>query len=330
MLGAGAVGGAIGGRLFEHRERHGHETILIARGQHHDVITADGLTVVDPDRSVTLAVPVVSSPQKLTIGSSDTVILATKTQQAAIALDELRNTAHGEPLVVCATNGVETERIALRRFERVSGMCVMLPALFLEPGVVEVACAPVTGVLDTGRYPKGSDEQTAALAAALRVSTFESIVNDDIMGSKYRKLLMNMGNAVEAATGMRSNNSILIQHALQEAQACFDAAAIQLIEDSDERARRALLPASRQVGDRVRHGSTWQTLARGASNTESDYLSGEIVLLGRLHGVPTPANELLQRTMAQMAADGTPPGSLSEAHLIAQLAEDQSASALPR
>ena len=33
---------------------------------------------------------------------------------------------------------------------------------------------------------------------------------------------------------------------------------------------------------------------RRGSPVEVDYLNGEIVLLGRLHGVPTPVNELLQ------------------------------------
>jgi 2-dehydropantoate 2-reductase len=36
-------------------------------------------------------------------------------------------------------------------------------------------------------------------------------------------------------------------------------------------------------------GSTWQSLARGLP-LETEHLNGEIVRLGRLHGVPTPVN----------------------------------------
>ena len=36
-------------------------------------------------------------------------------------------------------------------------------------------------------------------------------------------------------------------------------------------------------------GSTTQSLARGAGSVETDYLNGEIVLLGRLYAVPVPA-----------------------------------------
>jgi 2-dehydropantoate 2-reductase len=34
-------------------------------------------------------------------------------------------------------------------------------------------------------------------------------------------------------------------------------------------------------------------VARGAPTVETDYLNGEISLIGRLHGVPTPVNDAL-------------------------------------
>jgi 2-dehydropantoate 2-reductase len=58
-------------------------------------------------------------------------------------------------------------------------------------------------------------------------------------------------------------------------------------------------------------GSTWQSLRRGTGTIETDYLTGEIVLLGRLHGVPTPANRTLQDLAGEMARTGEPPASRS-------------------
>jgi 2-dehydropantoate 2-reductase len=66
-------------------------------------------------------------------------------------------------------------------------------------------------------------------------------------------------------------------------------------------------------------GSSWQSLARGTGTIETDYLNGEIVLLGRMHGVPTPANELMQQTANRLAAEGAPPKSIPVETLIAQL-----------
>lgn len=64
-------------------------------------------------------------------------------------------------------------------------------------------------------------------------------------------------------------------------------------------------------------GSSWQSLSRGTGTIEADHLNGEIVLLGRLHGVPTPLNELLQRLANEFARERRAPGSLPLPDLLA-------------
>jgi 2-dehydropantoate 2-reductase len=55
-------------------------------------------------------------------------------------------------------------------------------------------------------------------------------------------------------------------------------------------------------------GSSWQSLARGAGSIEAEFLNGEIALLGRLYGVPTPVNALLERLALRAAVERQPPG----------------------
>jgi 2-dehydropantoate 2-reductase len=111
-----------------------------------------------------------------------------------------------------------------------------------------------------------------------------------------------------------------VRRARAEAEACYRAAGIDWASDEEDRARRAglmeIAPAERP---RRRGGSTWQSLARATGSVEVDALNGEIVLLGRLHGVPTPANELLRRTANALAAAGAPPGSIAQADLLDEL-----------
>ena len=102
------------------------------------------------------------------------LILAVKTQDAAAALDAWAwqpVTGGGvgrESLpVFCAQNGVASERLALRRFRHVYGVCVWLPATHLQPGAVEAQGAPMTGLLPVGRYPAGADETAGQVAADL-------------------------------------------------------------------------------------------------------------------------------------------------------------------
>ena len=72
-----------------------------------------------------------------------------------------------------------------------------------------------------------------------------------------------------------------------------------------------------EIADRPRAGSSsWQSLARGTGAIETDYLNGEIVLLGRLHGVPTPLNAALCTVAGRYARQGRPPGELEAAELL--------------
>ena len=133
IIGAGAIGGVVGARLYE----SGCDVALIARGAHHDAIASRGLTLETPEQRITLAIPVAPSPDAVNFTADDVVLLATKSQDTETALDALRDAAPTATPVVCMQNGVENERIAARRFANVYGAVVMAPTAYLEPGVVQ-------------------------------------------------------------------------------------------------------------------------------------------------------------------------------------------------
>jgi 2-dehydropantoate 2-reductase len=315
IVGAGAVGGVVGGRLAQ----HGHDVVLVARGAHREAIAAEGLLLRSPDYEVRVPVPVVEHPRALALGADDVVLLAVKGQDTAAALDALD---HGPPdlAVACLQNGVDNERQVLRRTPNTYAVPVVLPATYLRPGVVDASSAPVTGILDVGRYPAGIDERAAAMAAAFASSTFSSVTSATIMRFKWSKLLMNLGNALEAATGPIGRSSDLYARARAEAEEVIVAAGIDCASAEEDTARRGDLISLRRVaGERRGGGSSWQSLARGTGRIEVDLLNGEIVLLGRLHGIPTPVNALLQVVAHELARTGAAPGSLTEADLLARL-----------
>jgi 2-dehydropantoate 2-reductase len=313
IYGAGAVGGVIGGRLKE----HGRDVVLIGRGKQVAAIRENGLRVESPGGSTTVHLPIVEHPNQLVWSDSDVVLLTMKTQDTSDALRDLVTSAPTGVPVVCTQNGVENERLALRWFEHVYGICVMCPAGYLTPGVVQAWSSPVSGLLDIGRYPSGIDETAKAIAAALSTSTFHSEVRPDIMRWKYGKLLMNLGNAIEAVSGSPARSGPIPALARQEGVACLSAAGIDFVSESEDKSRRGdLLKISPIAGQSRQGGSSWQSLFRKTHHIESDYLNGEIVLLGRIHDVPTPVNAVLQRLANQLAASGRPPGSMSNEELL--------------
>lgn len=306
VVGAGAIGGAVGARLFQ----KGFDVTLVARGAHGRALR-DGLVLESPDETVTLPIPTVADPSEVAWdAAADTVVLlAVKGQHTDAALTQLSVAPPSTP-VVCMQNGVENERRVLRHFPNTYGMCVMCPASQLRPGLVQVHSAPVSGLLDLGRFPSGIDDAGLALAEAIATTTFESVGRADIMRWKYRKLLMNLANAIEALCGPEGRFSPLAKEAQREGAEALAAAGIDVASSQEDRERRGdVLQLSPTSSGEWQGGSSWQSLARGAGSIEAEFLNGEIVLVGGLHGVATPVNALLQQLALRAALEGAPPGS---------------------
>jgi 2-dehydropantoate 2-reductase len=305
VFGAGAIGGLAGARLFQ----HGSDVTLIARGDHARALES-GLVLEAPDETVTLPIPVVTQAADVTWTDDIVVLLAVKGQQTEEALAQLGLVAPPETPIVCMQNGVENERRVLRRFPRTYAMCVMCPATHLRPGVIVAHSAPVTGLLDLGRYDSGVDDEAQAIADVIDATTFQSVARPDIMRWKYRKLLMNLANAIEALAGPVGRGSALAREAQREGTEVLEAAGIAVASAEEDRARRGdLLQMRTTTSSQWGGGSSWQSLARQTGSIEAEYLNGEIVLLGALHQVATPVNSLLQRLAVEAAARNRPPGS---------------------
>ena len=288
IYGAGGVGGVIGARLH----LAGFDVVLIARGPHLDAIARDGLRFVSPSIDTRLRIPCAAGPAAARVRADDAVILCTKSQHTEAALRDLHAASGGAACVICCQNGVENERLALRRFARVYGMVVWLPAEHLAPGVVVNFAENTAGGLDAGRYPAGVDAFIEEVAAALRKAGFSAAPQPRIMAHKYEKLLANLSNAVNAATGGRSRP--IHAKLREEALACYRAADIHCATAEEVRAGRAAIRGGAVPGHQRHGGSSLQSVLRGTGDIETDFLNGEIVLLGRLHGVPTPANAAVQ------------------------------------
>ena len=195
VLGIGAVGGTLAARLAD----AGTEVLALARGAHAAAVRADGLLLEGPDGAVTARMDVVERPDDLDLRADDVLVLATKSQHTAGVLDALPPAARDLPLLL-AQNGVANEREAARRHADVHGVCVMLPALHTEPGRVAVFCRP-SAVLEVGRWPGGHDETDERVAEVFTAAGLLTRARDDVMAYKHRKLLTNLGNAVEALLG---------------------------------------------------------------------------------------------------------------------------------
>lgn len=304
VVGAGAIGCTLAAML---QARSGHEVTLVARGAQLRALQERGLLL---DGFPGLDALRVRAVDKLD-ARPDWLVLATKTQDLDAAAAGAAEHARGAR-VLTVQNGLAAETIAAEHFgERVVGCVVALDATFLEPGCVTVGSV---GGLVAGRWGGPADARVRAAEALLRSAGLPCSGTDNFAGARWTKLLVNLNNALPAATGLTVQE--LYAHpgvprfaarVLKEGLAVARAEGVKLepIPWTSPALLRAvaLLPAGLvgpMLARRVRrlfrraplYGSTLQSLKRGKA-TEIDWLNGEVVARGTRLGVPTPLNEAL-------------------------------------
>lgn len=314
VYGAGAVGGVIAAALA----RAGTDVVAIARGEQLAAIRAGGLRLRSPGDDVTVRLNCVGDPSEITFRKGDMILLTMKGQHTGPALESLRAAGVSDQPIFCFQNGIANERAALRLFANVHGVTVMMPATIQRPGEVAAFSTPRLGMFDIGRYPGGVDADDKALADVLEAAGFAAFPEADVMASKTGKLLMNLGNIAQAALGLGADTAPLRERLRAEGRAVLKASGIRAVDVGLDDPRRAAFMTFTEIpGIAYQGGSTTQSLARGAGSVETDFLNGEIVLLGRLHGVPVPANAYMCDLAARMARDGTAPGAFTPETVMA-------------
>jgi 2-dehydropantoate 2-reductase len=296
VYGLGAIGGAVAAQL----SLSGHRVAGIARGRQLEAVRSSGLTLFTPQATSTAKFPVHGDPEEIAFEPEDVVLLTMKGQDTAGALVRLKAAAPPDLPVFCFQNGVANEPLALRFFENVYGATVILPADYDRPGEVAAYFTPKVGAFDIGRYPGGSDATVAELCRILDASGFIATPRDDVMASKYRKLLMNLRNIIDALFADTALQDKWYAEARGEAEAVLTGAGIGW--DQVEAPVRNVLSINTIAGRERIGSSTLQSIVRGTGSLETDFLNGEIVWLGRLHGRATPVNAALCRLSLELAS----------------------------
>ncbi len=333
VIGAGAIGGTVGGALT----RGGAEVVLIARGAHAKALADNGLVLRTPDEVLLIPVSVAAEPADVRLTGRDVVVFATKTHQLDAALQEwVDQPVHegsdvigtaGELLpALTALNGVVAEEKALRFFSRVFGVCVWMPAAHVTPGEVIVRSWPVAGQFHVARWPAVlatpddrellADIESTWTPAGLRIQ-----LPADVEPWKYNKLLSNLTNAVVALADSGADDRNVADAVRREGEDVLRQAGIEFVPFEVSSAARVNGPTVRPVPgtDRVIPNSTWQSLHRNSGSVETDFLNGEIVRIAHQHGTTAPLNATMARLAREAADSGRGPGEFTTVELAAAL-----------
>lgn len=289
IIGAGAVGGCIGGFLA----KQGFPTTFVARGQHGQTIQEKGLLVKRPQQSFSVQVECHPKIDSVNWREGDVAILATKLNDAESALDDLLLSAGTQTPVVCATNGIHAELWAAKRFDHVISMMIWMPTTYLVHGEVEVYGGDCPGVLDCGAVDAHDSvalETAKQLCERLTSAGFDSVFRKNIEHWKNAKWITNLANTAQAL--VEDDWKSVAKAAQLEGIEVLEKAGKNRISREDLRDRTECVNLLPIDGRDRPGGSTWQSLQRDKP-LESPWLEGAIVELGLQIGMPTPINQCL-------------------------------------
>jgi 2-dehydropantoate 2-reductase len=329
MLGAGAIGGVIGGQLA----KAGFDVLFVdPLREHVDAINRDGLHLRGIHGHHVLRVPAVTDVATVSFREGDVVVCSVKSYHMDAAMQALRRATRLEVPVLCAQNGIRNEEVAARYFQGVHGVMVLIGAKRLVPGeVVHTGAGP----LGVGRWPTGLSEVDREVVQAVAKTDIPAYATEEIAVHKWNKMAINLNNATFGLLGLSGQEAqtdpevrAFMADVYEEGVRVLRAAGIRFegppgssIEDRIRSLRAPSTNVTVPADEELRHRpSLWQDLHHGGGHVEADWFNGEIVRLGETHGVPTPYNRLLLELITEMARSRARPGRYALGDLRARLA----------
>ena len=315
VLGAGAIGCFVGGRLAA----NGADVVLVGRDRLKEELVASDLTLTDLEGA-----PVVVAKENVKVTTSvedladrDVVLVCVKSLQTAEVAAKLAHVlGDRSAIVVSLQNGVRNADVIRAHVSKqiVLGAIVGFNVVGASNGVFR---RTTSGALLVEAH---EDPRVTDLARALRAAGFDVDLTRDFRAQQWTKLVSNVNNAVGALSdvptrdliftpGYRRIMRVIIAEAIDAMRAAGIRPAKQgpipvglfpLLLRLPTPILRVALRAQLKVDPEAR-SSMWQDLALGRA-TEVDDLNGEIVRLAEAHGARAPINRRIVELVHEVEA----------------------------
>jgi 2-dehydropantoate 2-reductase len=302
VIGAGGVGGAFGAALA----KAGGDVTFVARGAHLAAMREHGLRV-EGDRGETMIQPVQATDDPASIGPVDIVLFCVKLWDVESAGEQIKPLIGPNTGVIPLQNGIDAgdRLLPVLGAAHVMAGTVSISATIARPGVIRQTG---TFMIMTFGERDGSVSSRAETFLALgQRAGFDAILSNNIAVPIWSKFIlltaMSGGTAITRLPvgKLRDDPDIfwLFESIMRETEAVGRAEGVPLPEDVfDEQLAMIKSAPARAVA------SMAVDLSRG-NRLELPWLAGKVVVLGRKHGIPTPANAAIYAALKPYA-NGAP------------------------
>ena len=287
VMGAGAVGGCLGGLLA----KAGNDVTLITRGEHLESIKANGLKLVRPNGAFVVEVDATDDSER--IGPVELVLYTVKTFHNRQAFSMIRPLMGYQTSVLTLQNGVESHE----QLAAVLGAQNVLPGAFW--GSAKIQSPGVIAEIADARVSFGEANETESLRGleirkVLRDAGVETELSSDPMEMIWRKFVV-----LSALAGISSAARTRFKELLQ-----FPDARKMFCQAMEESLAIGLAKGVNLPADLVKESlelvealpdfqNSMHADYENGRPTELDALSGAAIRLGKQIGVATPVHNFL-------------------------------------
>ncbi len=301
VMGAGGVGGYVGGRLAE----AGEDVHFIARGRHLEALKASGLKIESPLGDAVLS-DIHATDDPTEIGPVDLVLFTVKLADADAAAAALAPLVTPRTRIVTLQNGIDSAAMIARHVPRhqIAAGIIFIATHIKEPGVI---IHP--GGMHRMTVDAIADDATMAefFAACDRAVGIEAIPTDEPERTVWRKFIALVAfSGVTAitrlpigATYANPDTLAFMRQLLDENIAVANASGQTFGSDDVEDIVK--LFASQPYDQK----SSMQLDLENSKPLELPWLSGRVHQLGRELGIATPANSAVCAALCPYV-DGAP------------------------
>ncbi len=319
VVGAGAIGGYLGGRLAEQ-----HAVTLVGRAKLVEAVRARGLRIIEPTTQYAPRHIVAVDSMAAAFHNNarfDLALFCVKTYDTTEAIDLMRPCAERIDRILSLQNGVTNEELLGEAFgrDKIVAGTILNPISTPEPGVVRLEqYKGGIGVASVGT------REIDSIADVLRTMGLPLRIYDNYRSMKWSKLLLNLlGNATSAILDMNTLEAFADRRvfaieiaALREAIDVMRALSIKPValpgypvpwlvfgvRFMPVPLLNVIMRPLAQSGRGEKLPSLLMDLNSGKTKSEIDDLNGAIVQAGRSIGVKTPINETLVNIVRDLAA----------------------------
>lgn len=296
VIGAGGVGGLVGGRLAH----AGCEVHFVARGAHLAALRENGLTI-ESDAHGILHVPRVNATDDpSTIGRVDYVLIAVKMWDTEAAARTAMPLVGPETAVLSLQNGVVKDDILKGVFgpDAVMGGVAYMGTSIARPGVIGQV-GPIQRIV-FGEYDGAESMRAKRLLEASLRAGLQAELSSDIRRTLWEKYVFLVGLSGSTAAARSTIGPVrshprtraFLLDLMRETVDVGRALGIDLPVNFAEQRLAFADTLSPDMSSSLRHD-----LERGA-RLEVEWLSGGVVELGKTVNVPTPCNRAVWDILA--------------------------------